>query len=123
MVWISKSGLGILIRAPEVPFFVPSKRQKRPITHLYPLAHWKDATTPHPKMQQPTYKLALKVITDLDTKKRTNIKASGRRPQQQESMRKLLHNQEVGNEHLDDQHLYYTQQNQGRGRPRTHVFK
>ena len=27
VVWISKSGLGILIRASEVPFFVPSKRQ------------------------------------------------------------------------------------------------
>ena len=28
MVWISKSGLGILIQAPKVPFFVPSKRRK-----------------------------------------------------------------------------------------------
>ena len=28
VVWISKCGLGILIRAPEVPFLVPPKRQK-----------------------------------------------------------------------------------------------
>ena len=28
VVWISKSGLGILIQAPEVPFVVPSKRPK-----------------------------------------------------------------------------------------------
>ena len=28
VVWISKSGLGILIRAPEMPFLVTQKRQK-----------------------------------------------------------------------------------------------
>jgi len=28
VVWISKSGLGISIREPEVPFSVPLKRQK-----------------------------------------------------------------------------------------------
>ena len=28
VVWISKSGLGILIRALEVPFLIPPKRQK-----------------------------------------------------------------------------------------------
>ena len=28
VVWISKSGLGISFRAPEVPFLVPLKRQK-----------------------------------------------------------------------------------------------
>ena len=30
VVWVSKSGLGILIRAPEVPFLVPPKRPKQP---------------------------------------------------------------------------------------------
>ena len=30
VVWISKSGLGISFRAPEVPFSVPPKRQKWP---------------------------------------------------------------------------------------------
>ena len=35
-VWISKSGLGILIRAPEVPFFCTPKTAKKAISPLAP---------------------------------------------------------------------------------------
>ena len=40
VVWISKSGLGILTRAPEVPFFVPPKRQKWAVFAVWGYKKW-----------------------------------------------------------------------------------
>ena len=53
MVWISKSGLGILIRAPEVPFFVPPKRQKWAVESSQPREKqlWSEQCEPHAPTQ------------------------------------------------------------------------